>query len=589
MTKTLDELRNRIDLEHIPFTERGSRILLMKNERGLLVRLAERWYKLSRSISAYRQRPPIIEEFVFTDAQSNPLTYEIDSRPDRVLFQTSIGTFTIAFADAETLFIGLPESSCGLRFLAHMDLGQTDRRGGILRVTGDIRRNLAYTTNRPILLNQLDCVEKTNQLISVAFGEGKGGMLINITPRLGFNRHIPHPKVVLQAAEERWMQWFNAIPQVLPEFRSQYLYAWWVMAAGIISTRFYTTREVLTPSKIHYVGVWMWDALFHALAYRHAQPEMAYDQLRILLDHQREDGMLPDAIHDEGTITHLDFPVDADVTKPPLLAWTIWKIFETTADLEFLQETYEPCVRWINWWLDKNDEDGDGLCEYSHPFSSGLDDSPLWDGGMPVCSPDLNAYLVLQMQSIASIAEAIGEHSDAKAWSQRAEDLLGLIETNMWDDISGMYFAKHKNQSIRVITPFSLFPLLCGNLSKSRPARLVEHLFNEQDFWTKFPVPSVGIKEPAFNPDQMWRGPSWVNVNYLLVEGLIRSGFPEEASRLRSRTLECLIKYPDFFEFYNPLTGQPGTKAAPIFGWSAALFIDLALQETADRRIRGES
>jgi hypothetical protein len=588
LTKTLDELRNRIDLEHIPFTERGSRILLMKNDRGLLVRLAERWYKLSRSISAYRLRPPIIEEFVFTDAQSNPLTYEIDSRPDRVLFQTPIGTFTIAFADAETLFIGLPESSCGLRFLAHMDLGQTDRRGGILRVTGDIRRNLAYTTNRPILLNQLDCVEKTNQIISVALGEGKGGMLINITPRLGFNRHIPHPKIVLQAAEERWIRWFNAVPQVLPEYRSQYLYAWWVMAAGIISTRFYTTREVLTPSKIHYVGVWMWDALFHALAYRHAQPEMAYDQLRILLDHQREDGMLPDAIHDEGTITHLDFPVDADVTKPPLLAWTIWKIFETTADLEFLQETYEPCVRWINWWLDKNDEDGDGLCEYSHPFSSGLDDSPLWDGGMPVCSPDLNAYLVLQMQSLASIAEAIGEQTDAKAWSQRAEDLLGHVETNMWDDISGMYFAHQKNQSIRVITPFSLFPLLCGNLAKGRLARLVEHLFSEQEFWTNFPVPSVGIKEAAFNPDQMWRGPAWVNVNYLLVEGLNRSGFPDEARRLRRRTLECLMKHPDFFEFYNPLTGQPGTKAAPIFGWSAALFIDLALQETADRQKQGE-
>jgi putative isomerase len=580
----LDELKNRIDLEHIPFTERGSRILVMKNGKGMLIRLAERWYKLTRSISAYRQRPPIVEEWVFTDTQNQVLDYEMDSQPDRIRFHTAIGTFVLAYADAETLFVQLPEAACGIRFLAHMDLGQTDRRGGVLRVTGDIRRNLAYTTNRVLTCNQIDCVETTNQIITLGFGAGFGGMLINLTPRLGFNRYVPEAGMVLEKAENRWLEWFDAIPTVLPEYYSQYLYAWWVMAAGIISTRFFTTREVLTPSKIHYVGVWMWDALFHALAYRHAQPRLACDQLRILIDHQREDGMLPDAIHDEGTITHLDFPVDADVTKPPLLAWTIWKIFETTGDIEFLQETYEPAVRWINWWLEKNDSDRDGLCEYTHPFSSGLDDSPLWDAGMPVCSPDLNAYLVLQMHCLADIARVIGEPGDALAWKKRAEKLMKDIDVGLWDEKAGMYFAHQKNKFIPIKTPFSLFPLLCGNLDMDRATRLVRHLFNEKEFWTDFPVPTVAADEPSFNPDQMWRGPAWVNVNYLLVEGLTRSGFPEEAQRLRRITLEKQMHLPDFYEFYNPLTGEPGSKAAPIFGWSAALFIDLALQETAARK-----
>ena len=92
------------------------------------------------------------------------------------------------------------------------------------------------------------------------------------------------------------------------------------MRAGLISTRFYTTREAMTPSKIHYVGVWQWDAYFHALAYRHVEMNLAKDQLRIVLDHQRSDGMIPDAVHDEGTVTRLTFPVEADVTKPPLMA-----------------------------------------------------------------------------------------------------------------------------------------------------------------------------------------------------------------------------------------------------------------------------
>ena len=582
MTNALSALRNRIDLTHIPFTERGSRILVMRNGNGLLIRLAERWYKLTRSISAYRQRPPIVESWVFIDADGMELPYELDSQPDRIIFHTSIGDFILTFADQETLFLGLPYKSCGIRFRTNMDLGQTDRRGGVLRVTGDIRRILAYTTNRKIKENNQETIEGSGQIVTLKFEEGSGGLLINLTPRLGFNRYVPECGTVLDRSMKRWEEWFDEIPPVLTEYSTQYLYAWWLMASGIISTRFFTTREVLTPSKIHYVGVWQWDALFHALAYRHAHHRLAKDQLRILLDHQRDDGMLPDAIHDEGTITHLDFPVDADVTKPPLLVWTIWKIFETTGDREFLQETYEPAVRWINWWLEHNDRDGDGLCEYGHPFSSGLDDSPLWDGGMPVCSPDLNTYLVMQMQYLNRIAVEIGEVSAAEEWSRKAQILAARMDELLWDEESGMYLARRNGEAIRLKTPFSLFPLLTGVLSEQRKDRLVKHLCNETSFAASFPVPSVAMDEPVFDAEQMWRGPSWVNVNYLLVEGLITSGYAEEARKLRRVTLEKLMRFPDFYEYYNPVTGEPGKKAAPVFGWSAALFIDLALQETLD-------
>ena len=188
---------------------------------------------------------------------------------------------------------------------------------------------------------------------------------------------------------------------------THYYYAWWIMRAGLISSRFYTTREAMTPSKIHYVGVWQWDAYFHALAYRHLEMKLAKDQIRIVLDHQREDGMIPDAVHDEGTVTRLTFPIEADVTKPPLLAWSAWKLYEIDGDREFLDEIYEPVVRWNNWWFEKNDVDGNGLCEYQHPYSSGLDDSPMWDEGVHVESPDLNTYLCLQQEALAKMQVAV--------------------------------------------------------------------------------------------------------------------------------------------------------------------------------------
>ena len=59
----IENLHNRIDLNNIPFTDRGSRLLLFLRENTLSIRLAERWAKWERQVGHYRQRPPMIEHF----------------------------------------------------------------------------------------------------------------------------------------------------------------------------------------------------------------------------------------------------------------------------------------------------------------------------------------------------------------------------------------------------------------------------------------------------------------------------------------------------------------------------------------------
>ena len=71
-----------------------------------------------------------------------------------------------------------------------------------------------------------------------------------------------------------------------------------------------------------------------------------------------------------------------------------------------------------------NDDDVDGLVQYNHPYSSGLDDNPLWDDGMPVESPDLNTYLCVQMGSLAEIAEILGIEFEARMWRKRAAAIV---------------------------------------------------------------------------------------------------------------------------------------------------------------------
>jgi putative isomerase len=582
----LTMLRNRVNLRQIPFSERGSRMLLFCTDDQFYVRLAERWYKRTGELAAYRNRVPILDSWQFSDSEGQTLALELTTYPHCVECHSSAGTFTIAFLDAETLIVALPPARCGVRFRAHLDQVYPDRRGGILRLTGDIRRNIAYTTNARVLGNGTKPSGEECHLVHLDLDATDGGkaLLINITPRLGFNRWVPNPQEAVEAAALRWHTWFDAAPPVLDEFAPQYYYAWWIMRAGLMSARYYLTREAMTPSKIHYVGVWQWDNLFHALAYRYVDMRLAQDQLRILLDHQLEDGMIPDAVHDEGTVTHLTFPIEADVTKPPLIAWAAWKLYEFSQDAEFLDEIYGQLVRWNQWWFRDNDLDGDGLCEYQHPFSSGLDDSPLWDDGMPVTSPDLNSYLYLQQEALSKIARVIGREEESEEWAGRADQMIAKMLGKLWDEEAGLFWAYHKGQRVQVRTPFNLFPLLTGRMPPRILNRLVAHLIDPHEFWPRYPVPTVALDDPKFEPWQMWRGPTWVNVNYLLTEGLSRSGHASLAADLRSRTLGLLGGQDDIYEYYNSQTGLNAPKAASLFGWSAAVYIDMAIQASMHRQ-----
>ena len=65
----------------------------------------------------------------------------------------------------------------------------------------------------------------------------------------------------------------------------------------------------------------------------------------------------------------------------------------------------------------------------------------------------------------------------------------------------------------------------------------------------------------------------------LLDRILERSGYADLAGELRRRTLDMIGRREDIYEYYHPETGEEPPKAASTFGWSAAIFIDLAIQE----------
>ena len=139
----IELLHNRIDLTHIPFTDRGSRLLLFKEDNTLFIRLAERWLKWESEVGHYRQRPPIISRLAFTTVEGTPLSFDADTFPHRARMVTSAGNFDWIFVDPETLLVRLPAGEYGIEFTGFTGQGQTDRRGGTMHG----KRNIAYTTN----------------------------------------------------------------------------------------------------------------------------------------------------------------------------------------------------------------------------------------------------------------------------------------------------------------------------------------------------------------------------------------------------------------------------------------------------------
>jgi hypothetical protein len=577
----LDLLRNRIDIKKVPFTDRGSRLLIFQNkdQDRLFIKLAERLTSVEPGLEAYLKRPPFIFDLMLIDEHGNEIPFETVTYPHIIFFQTHLGSFGLVFQDNRTLSFGLPPNkTVGLRFHVSPQLWKRTDEGGLFKSI----RNLSYSSNGYTIKNHIT-PEKGGYTVEFIV---KAGNDCAITFFIA-NNEDPEPDVqpftrACAFAEKRWTSWFEPVPPVLEKYQTMYAYAWWIMAINLISPLGSVTYEAMMPSKMSYVGLWLWDSAMHVLAYRHTSPSLAKNQILSMLNWQLPDGMLPDALYDEGFIAEIDHPIRAEVTKPPILAWAVLKLHELEHDIDFLKEVYIPLVRWNAWWFSMNDDDVDGLAQYNHPYSSGLDDNPLWDYGMPVESPDLNTYLCVQMGSLAVMAEEMGMEAEGAMWRRRSTAIVQRMIHDFWDEESGFFRATHYDEPIPVLTPFNLFPLWTGQLPDHMNLRLIDHLTNPNEFWGEIVIPSVAKNDPHFDPETMWRGPVWVNINYFLCEALRQIGQIELADELREKTLNLILRHDSIFEYYNALNGDPPKTAADIFGWSAAVFIDLAIQASHD-------
>jgi glycogen debranching enzyme len=149
------------------------------------------------------------------------------------------------------------------------------------------------------------------------------------------------------------------------------------------------------------------------------------------------------------------------------------------------------------------------------------------------------------------------------------------LET-LWDDDTQQYYNRNEvtGELIKIPTISTFLPLYAETLPADRVDMLLQQLHDPDLFDAAYPIPSTPLNSPYFRPNRYWQGPTWVNMNWLIIDGLSRNGRSEEAEGLRKRTIE-MVRKSGMYEYFSPLDGSHA--GAPNFSWTAALTIDMLL------------
>jgi hypothetical protein len=186
---------------------------------------------------------------------------------------------------------------------------------------------------------------------------------------------------------------------------------------------------------------------------------------------------------------------------------------------------------------------------------------------------NFNCILIRANTHLKEIAKSIRE--------ELPEDLIHSMHKTekrleeLWDPYSGQYYSRDfiTHRLLKTPSIATLLPLYAGTITQERAEQLVRLLESEHQFGPAYPVPSVPTNSFWFQPKLYWQGPSWVNMNWLIIDGLKRYGFKDHAAALTETTLE-MVGTSGCWEYFDPLTGQPA--GSPNFSWTAALALDLA-------------
>ncbi len=159
---------------------------------------------------------------------------------------------------------------------------------------------------------------------------------------------------------------------------------------------------------------------------------------------------------------------------------------------------------------------------------SGYDDARLVDvAPFLIAGPMFNGILVWSLSALAEIASVAG--ADPTPHLEDAQDVHAAMMDELWDGTTGRMSALEVTRGERTVedTIVSFAPLLDPHLSTEVVDAIVRDLRSASfhpDRPDGYVVPSFDLKGAGFDERRYWRGPVWINTNWMLWMGLRQHG-----------------------------------------------------------------
>lgn len=337
--------------------------------------------------------------------------------------------------------------------------------------------------------------------------------------------------------------------------------------------------------------------------------------------------------------SNLDYP-STGMTQPPVLGFTLEKMYEIATDkddvLAFVKDNIDQLYFNHQYFYSKRDPQNEGLVYIYHNWESGTDNSPIWDDIWKTMNPPqytferrdtthvnsaqrptnreydhyldiielakehnyddakiaalspflvqdplFNSMLIKSNDAMINLYKLIGGNQEKVAqleqWQAKSK---ASFNAKLFDKELGAYihYDLRNEKPIRFVSSSSFSPLFAGIPSTEQAAIIINTMMTKFGGEDMYLCASFDPTSDRFNPEKYWRGPVWINLNWLLYYGLKNYGYMTIAARVKSDSIEILSK-AGFYEYFDARKSEYTTDAKGYgggnFSWSAALFLDM--------------
>ena len=321
------------------------------------------------------------------------------------------------------------------------------------------------------------------------------------------------------------------------------------------------------------------------------------------------------------------------ITQPPVLAIILKKIIENNQlnddQNSRILKILIKIKKYHEWFIKFRDPNKTGLVSILHPWESGYDNSPIWDEPMSniLVDKDLNyqrrdlevsnsderplkkdydRYVTIRDQfrdvnydpnklyelSIFNVVD-VGFNS---LFLKANKDLVKLLKKfklnydeldffiskseseiiKLYNYDSDEFVSKDLNTNKDILIPsITNYFTLTADLKNDKLNKKIINNLKNHNLNEKYIFSTIKSDHQTFEEKRYWRGPVWINCNWLIYEG-IKNKDKEYSIKIKNETIS-LIENKGFHEYYSCYDGL--VMGANNFSWSAALYLDLVMQK----------